>query len=98
MRCATGSNAPLEPAGGDVRSIVTGCHDERTVHGKAPLGARESTRPTSNGVNFRYGKDNIAGYGRSDNYRIDEVSIGRDPLSRPRVREVRMVYRKFLGE
>ena len=74
-----------------MRSIVTGCHDVRAVHGKAPLGTRESTRPTRNGVNFRYGKDNITGYSRSDNCRIDDVSIGRDPLSRPCVSEVRAV-------
>ncbi len=32
------SNGPLEPAEGDVRSIVTERPDVRAVHGKAPLG------------------------------------------------------------
>jgi hypothetical protein len=43
-----------------VRSIVTECPDVRAWHGKAPLGSCESTCPTSNGVNFRDGKDNRA--------------------------------------
>ena len=51
----------LEPAEGDVCSIVTERLDVRAVHGKAPLGRRESTRPTSNGVNFREGKDGPLG-------------------------------------
>ena len=58
--CARGSNRPLEPAEGDVRSIVTECPDVRAVHGKVPLGARDSPRPTDNGANFREGKDNRA--------------------------------------
>ena len=81
-----------------MRSIVTGCHDVCAVHGKAPLAARESTRPTSNGVNLRNSKDNITGYRGSDNCRIDAVSIGRDPMSRPCVCEVHADYREFLGE
>jgi len=86
-----GSNGSLEPAVGDVRSIVTGCHNVRAVHGKAPLGTGESARSTCNGVNLRYGKDHVAGYGRSDNSRIDAVSISRFPMSRSCVREVRKV-------
>ena len=81
-----------------MRSVGTGFHIVRAVHGKAPLGSRESTRPTSNGVNFRYGKDNITGYSRSDKCCIDDVSIGGGPLSRPCFSEVREVYRSFLGE
>ena len=42
--CARGSNRPLEPAEGDVRSIVTERPDVRAVHGKAPLG-RPENRP-----------------------------------------------------
>ena len=91
MSCTRGSNGPLKPAEGDVRSIVTERPDVRTVHGKAALGARESTRPTSNGVNFRYGEDNITGYSRSDDCRSDDVSIGRHPFSRPCASEVRKV-------
>ena len=61
VSCTRGSNGPLETAEGDVRSIVTECPDVRAVHGKAPLVRRESTRPTSNGVNFREGKDGPLG-------------------------------------
>jgi hypothetical protein len=49
-------------------------------------------------VNFRDRKDNITGYGRSDNCRIDAVSVGRDPMGRPCVSEVGTVHSNFLGE
>ena len=79
--------------------------------GKAPLDSGESTRATSNGVNFRdlsvtvlrLRTHNLArGHrhmlGRADNSRIDAVSIGRDPMSRPCRSEGREVYRFFYGD
>src|SRR4051812_24954935 len=86
VSCARGSKGPIEPAEGDVRSISTGCHDVRALHSNDPVGTRESTRPTSNDVNFGYREDNIPGYRRCDECRIDAVSIRRDPMTRPRAR------------
>ena len=63
--------------------IVTEFPDVDAVHGEAPLGVRESARPTSNGVNLRDRNDDRIPYTRSDRSRIEFVSIGGDPLSRP---------------
>jgi hypothetical protein len=64
--------------------------------GKAPLGSGESSRATNNGVNLRdlsvtvswlrthnLAWGDIHVYARPDSCRIDSVSIGRDPLTRP---------------
>ena len=77
-RCAR--NGPVKRAGGEERYHVC-----QTLHGKAPLGSRESTGPTSNGVNFRDANDIGCSrrFSRSDNRRSDAVPIGGDPLSRP---------------
>ena len=63
---------------------------------KAPLDSGKSTRTTSNGVNlrhlvvsvFRLRTHNLATghkhrFGRADSSRIDAVSVGRDPMTRP---------------
>ena len=85
----------MEGAGGE--KCYRAC---QPFHGKAPLGTRESTRPTSNGVNFRDGIDNGSRYGRYDGCRIDAVPIGRDPMSRARSSEWegRDVYCYLQGE
>ena len=82
----------------DATGYPTGFELVKELHGKAPLRSRESTRPTSNGMNFCDFKE-PTGYIRqfrlSDNCRIDAVSIGGDPLSRPCVTEVHEVSRNF---
>ena len=94
MISTRGSNGPVERAGGD--ELVRVC---QALHDKAPLGSRESTRATSNGVNFRDAKDNTIGcnrrFSRSDKGRIDGVSIGGDEMSGPCVSKDRDVYRNF---
>ena len=63
---------------------------------KAPLGSGESTCATSNLVNFRdleikvsrlrthnLARRHIHRFSRCDKFRIDAVSIGRDPMTRP---------------
>ena len=37
----------------DATGYTTGFQLVEELHGKAPLGSRESTRPASNGVSFR---------------------------------------------
>ena len=68
------------------------------LYGKASLGFGESTRPTGNDVNFC--DSEVIGvlrrFSRSDNRGIDDVSIGRLPLSRPCVSQVS--YRNFLSK
>jgi hypothetical protein len=84
----------------DATGYPTGFQLVQELHGKAPLGSRESTRPTSNGMNFRDFKEpcgHIRQFRLCDNCRIDAVSIVRSPMSRPCVRGVR-AYRNFLGE
>ena len=96
VSCTRRSNGPAVRAAGAVRSVATGYHIMVERQSKAPLGSGESTRATSNGVNFRdlsvtvlrLRTHNLARghrhmFGRSDNCRIDAVSIGRDPMSRP---------------
>ena len=90
----------MERAGSKVRSVGTGYLVVQAIHCKASLGSRESTRPTSNGVNFRDSEQirYIRRFSRSSNCRIDGVSVGRDPVSRPRFCQGREVYRSVLGE
>ena len=82
----------------DVTGYATDFQLVKEHHGKAPLGARESTRPTDNHVNFRDFK-RPAAYIRQfrlpENCRIDAVSIGGDPLRRPCASEVREVSCNF---
>jgi hypothetical protein len=67
-----------------MRSIGTGCQNVCADHRKAPLRARESTGPTSNGVILRIGTDNRTEYRRyDDGCRLEAVSVGRHPLGRP---------------
>jgi hypothetical protein len=82
----------------DATGYTTGFQLVEELHGKAPLGSRESTGPASNGVNFSDFKEpsgQIRKFCLSDNCRIDAVSIGRDPMSRPCVSEVQEVSRNF---
>jgi hypothetical protein len=94
--CPRGSNGALERAGGDVRSIVTGCHDMYAVHRKAPAGIRESTRPTGNRVILRDREDISTSYSVCDKCRLDAVPIGRDPMASPCAARHRG-YRKYIG-
>ncbi len=79
-----------------MRSVATQPHIMVERYGKAPLGSGESTRATSNGVNFcdmsvsvsrlcavNLARGHIHMFGRADNCRIDAVAIGRDPLAGP---------------
>lgn len=80
VSCTRGGNGPVERAGSHERH-----HVSQTLHGKAPLGSRESTCPTGNGVNF-CDVDDIGvsrPFNRSHNCRIDAVSIGRDTVTGP---------------
>jgi len=95
FRRTRGSNGPVERAGGQKR--YRAC---QALHDKAPLGRRESARATSNGVNFRDEEDTGRSrqFSRSGQCRIDIVSIGGDPMSRPGVGQLRDGYRNYLGE
>ena len=80
VRCTRRSNGPVERTGGEARRQVHQSLDSETT-----LGAGESTRTTRNGVNFRDGSETgCRGHViRPGDCRIDAVSIGRDPMSRP---------------
>ena len=95
MSCTRESNGPVERAEGGKRYQVF-----QDLQNKAPLGSRESACATGNGVNFRDAKDTgcIRRFSRSGKCRIDAVSIGRDPMSRPCRSEGREVYRFFYGD
>ena len=82
LREVEGSNDPVERAGGQKRRPAC-----QALHDEGPLGPRQPARATSNGVNFRDAKDTfcIRRFTRSDKCRIDAVSIGRDPMSSPRL-------------
>ena len=95
-------NGPVERADDLVYFDATGDITNRELvkehHGEASLGSRESTRPTSNDVNFRDFERpavSIRQFRLPENCRIDAVSIGGDPLSRPCGSEVREVSRNF---
>ena len=82
--CPWGSNGPLERAGCDVRSIVTGCQNVCADHREASVRTGESTRPTSNRVILRIGTDNGTEYRRyDDGCRLEAVSVGGHPVRRP---------------
>jgi len=80
MSCTWGSDGPVKRARSEERYDIG-----RALHGKGPFGSRESTRPTSDGVSFRDANDiGVSGRSpKSENGRIEGVSISRDEMSKP---------------
>ena len=80
----------------------TGLQLVNELHGKAALGSRESTRPTSDDVDFgdfQRPAISIRQFRLTEHCRINDVfSIGRGPLSRPMGSKVREIANHVPGQ
>lgn len=77
-----------------------GCQIDQALNSETPLGSRESTRTTRNGVDLRNASDTgrRGHFTGSGNGRIEAVSIGRDQAPRPCSGAVREGHGNLIGE